>query len=199
VHGPQRASQLQYFRARYYSPRLGRFISSDPLGIGGGANGYAYAAGSPTNFTDPLGLYATSVDAACAMDPNFCAEIMGQIVRNAGAASGNPCLEQQANEAADDIVLAGNILTVASIARAAKAGATIFKTAHYATRLEAAGVNVARAESVIAKEVAAMRGSMEAGADVAGRMRIDNVLVEYRARLLPDGSVNVGTIFPVKP
>jgi hypothetical protein len=40
---------------------------------------------------------------------------------------------------------------------------------------------------------------MEAGADVAGRMRIDNVLVEYRARLLPDGSVNVGTIFPVKP
>ena len=82
---------------------------------------------------------------------------------------------------------------------AAKAGATIFKSAHYATRLEKAGVNVARAESAVAKEVGAMRGSMDVGADVAGRMRIDNVLVEYRARLLPDGSVNVGTIFPVKP
>ena len=81
----------------------------------------------------------------------------------------------------------------------AKAGATIFKSAHYANRLEKAGVNVARAESAVAKEISAMRGSMEAGADVAGRTRIDNVLVEYRARLLSDGSVNVGTIFPVNP
>jgi filamentous hemagglutinin len=82
---------------------------------------------------------------------------------------------------------------------AARAGATIFKSAHNATRLEKAGVSVARAESAVAKEVAAMRGSLEVGADVAGRMRIDKILVEYRARLLPDGSVNVGTIFPVKP
>ena len=81
---------------------------------------------------------------------------------------------------------------------AARAGATVFKTGHYASRLEAAGVNVARAESVVAREVAAMRPNMATGADVGGRLRIDNVLVEYRARLLPDGSVNVGTIFPVR-
>ena len=43
-----------------------------------------------------------------------------------------------------------------------------------------------------------MRPNMATGADVGGRLRIDNVLVEYRARLLPDGSVNVGTIFPVR-
>lgn len=40
---------------------------------------------------------------------------------------------------------------------------------------------------------------MNAGGDVAGRMRIDDVLVEYRARRLRDGSVNVGTMFPVGP
>lgn len=77
-------------------------------------------------------------------------------------------------------------------------GATVFKTGHYSSRLEAAGVNVSRAESAVAEEVAAMRPNMATGADVGGRIRIDNVLVEYRARLLPDGSVNVGTIFPVQ-
>ena len=40
---------------------------------------------------------------------------------------------------------------------------------------------------------------MNVGGDVGGRMRIDGVLVEYRARMLDDGSVNVGTVFPVDP
>jgi hypothetical protein len=86
---------------------------------------------------------------------------------------------------------------VSDHAVAARAGATAFKTRHYGSRLEAAGVNVAPAESAVAKEVAAMRPNMPTGADVAGRLRIDNVLIEYRARVLPDGSISVGTIFSV--
>ena len=35
-------TRLQYNRFRYYSPELGRYIQSDPLGIGGGLNLYAY-------------------------------------------------------------------------------------------------------------------------------------------------------------
>lgn len=47
---------LYYYRARYYNPLLGRFISQDPLGFAGGSlNFYAYAANSPANFTDPGG------------------------------------------------------------------------------------------------------------------------------------------------
>ena len=46
---------LMYYRARYYSPTLQRFISEDPAGLGGGANQYAYAADAPTNNTDPSG------------------------------------------------------------------------------------------------------------------------------------------------
>jgi RHS repeat-associated protein len=47
---------LYYYRARYYSPTLQRFISEDPLGFGGGdANLYAYVGDSPTNATDPQG------------------------------------------------------------------------------------------------------------------------------------------------
>jgi len=50
------ATGLYYYRARYYSPQLGRFVSEDPLGIGGGTNFYAYAGGSPVGNFDPLGL-----------------------------------------------------------------------------------------------------------------------------------------------
>ncbi|MEU6408840.1 RHS repeat-associated core domain-containing protein [Microbispora sp. NPDC046933] len=46
---------LMYYRARYYSPTLQRFISEDPIGIAGGTNLYAYAGNSPTNYTDPSG------------------------------------------------------------------------------------------------------------------------------------------------
>ncbi len=49
---------LYYYRARYYSPIFGRFISEDPLHFAGGVNFYAYASDNPINFTDPLGLYS---------------------------------------------------------------------------------------------------------------------------------------------
>ena len=47
---------IDYYRARYYNPTTGRFLSEDPSGLRGGINLYAYAGGSPTNFTDPSGL-----------------------------------------------------------------------------------------------------------------------------------------------
>jgi RHS repeat-associated protein len=50
-------SGLYYMRARYYDPSVGRFISEDPSGFGGGdVNLYAYVGGNPICFTDPLGL-----------------------------------------------------------------------------------------------------------------------------------------------
>jgi len=50
---------LYYMRARYYDPAVGRFISEDPLGFGGGdVNLFAYAGNNPINYIDPLGLWA---------------------------------------------------------------------------------------------------------------------------------------------
>jgi len=51
---------LLYYRARFYDPQLGRFISEDPIGLAGGINYYAYVANSPVNYTDPSGLQQRS-------------------------------------------------------------------------------------------------------------------------------------------
>ena len=71
---------LYYYRARYYDPMEGRFVSEDPLNFAGGdVNVYAYVDGvgkpflnpnlyhytdnNPINGTDPLGLFTIQIGA----------------------------------------------------------------------------------------------------------------------------------------
>lgn len=52
-------SGLQYSRARFYDPNIGRFISEDPIGFGGGdVILYGYVWSNPLVFRDPNGLDA---------------------------------------------------------------------------------------------------------------------------------------------
>ncbi|VEF10077.1 Rhs family protein [Pseudomonas fluorescens] len=48
-------SGLHYNRHRYYDPRLGRYLTPDPVKLAGGLNQYRYVP-NPTGWVDPLGL-----------------------------------------------------------------------------------------------------------------------------------------------
>ena len=50
------AAGLAYYRARYYDPAIGRFISQDPLRWATDPNFYAYVRNNPARYTDASGL-----------------------------------------------------------------------------------------------------------------------------------------------
>jgi RHS repeat-associated protein len=52
---------LHYSYHRYYDPKLGRYLTPDPIGLLGGINRFLYANSNPGNFTDPYGLWPTPI------------------------------------------------------------------------------------------------------------------------------------------
>ena len=56
-------SQMYFYRARYYSPVLGRFISRDPIGYADSMNLYEYVGGMAVGAVDPEGLLLANIAA----------------------------------------------------------------------------------------------------------------------------------------
>jgi RHS repeat-associated protein len=52
---------LVYYRAHWYDPTQGRFLSKDTVGFAGGLNKYTYISNNPLSKTDPSGLYELDV------------------------------------------------------------------------------------------------------------------------------------------
>ncbi|MBI5206022.1 MAG: RHS repeat-associated core domain-containing protein [Nitrospirae bacterium] len=75
-----------YMKARYYDPKVGRFISEDPIGFeGGDVNLMAYVGNNPLLLIDPLGLQWLR------MAGN--SPVMGSIYADPGSQPGDPKME----------------------------------------------------------------------------------------------------------
>jgi RHS repeat-associated protein len=79
----------KYYRARYYDPKVGRFISEDPIGLSGGANLYEYAFNSPVEYGDPFGLLPPS-HPDCIRTAQKIANLQAAIARQTSNIAFNP-------------------------------------------------------------------------------------------------------------
>jgi RHS repeat-associated protein len=83
-------SGLSYYRARYYDPQVGRFISVDPMGFGAGdTNLYRYVGNSSTNYADPSGKILPFVALAAAIATGVELAVEGAVLFGLGAAAIN--------------------------------------------------------------------------------------------------------------
>ncbi len=76
---------LHYNYFRDYDPGTGRYIESDPIGLDGGINTYAYVDNSPMGWIDPLGLSKyqpkDTVEAWCLKYPQACKELERELYK----------------------------------------------------------------------------------------------------------------------
>gem|GEM_PF-2105908 len=76
----EEVNNMVFLRARYYDPKMGRFISRDPIGYKGGLNLYAYARNNPVIYIDLRGTKCQ--DASNSPEVKDCLNKLSECMKN---------------------------------------------------------------------------------------------------------------------
>ncbi len=213
---------LYFYRARYYSPLLHRFISEDPLGFDGGdPNFYAYVGDDPINaidlsgqirvcFKTPDGIFGNKNPDWC-FDPHAksppklsgrkqFADFVGELLGLLGAqcVDQNNCSPFGLGPLARPHAIGANCVPDPRTGIPCPSIGIAFPITfgHGARHLVGTGVAEGDVNAAITADVNATTGSASTVGGFWGRVVVNGQTFEYRAFPRPDGSINVGTYYP---
>jgi len=119
------ATGLYQFRARWYAPELGRWLSPDPVGLEGGLNLYEFCGNDPVNYRDPSGLWAGVDDAVFIVGGaaiGMAGRLVGDLINSSRSGSWEFDWEDYAGAAAGGAVSGETLLYTANPILAGAAG-----------------------------------------------------------------------------
>jgi RHS repeat-associated protein len=169
-------SETYYYRNRFYSTKLGRFSSEDPLRFGGGdLNLFVYGRNDPANSRDPFGYCPSDLD-QCMKDflrSNYGNFVADTLVPNFALGSMISDFGNFVETSLESLIVKGSILA-STLGYSAYKGAQYFDIMSqsagsfsqffpYQARAQAAGeaaraANIARAVGVGSAEVVSVAG-----------------------------------------
>ncbi len=220
------ATGLDYYRSRYYSPTQERFISQDPAGMSGsGTNPYAYTANDPTDAVDPSGMISigmwvsnaaagalntmtfgisndiAGVDGHCAGPGYGFGTFAGApIAIGIGIGLGGGPLAADGGAAIGEGIGAGEGAGAGEgigVGASADDPALTITQGHGARHLLETSLVPADVEAAIEAQIRQSASGASVGGPFWGRISIGGQTIEYRAYGLDDGTINVGTYYPL--
>lgn len=177
---------MYYYKARFYSPTLGRFMQTDPIGYAGGqTNIYAYVGDDPVDGTDPSGTIGLPGEGCAAGDraSSSCKGLSGTVVDgggNEGANAGKPGNQPDAGKGVDHAEKANTALgagiTYVQIKIGRATAFAIFARGRIVALYDS--LSVTRLGRV--RSLGVLRGALSMGAKFTGATGAAGAYYEYR-------------------